>query len=96
MLVFILAPLLLFHTRTSRFPLHGKRLRSDIHDDHTPDVCAETTLYIPGTDEQPISVQQLGTDSNGRTTWVILPGTPTGTFTDPSVQFTGEKMKDTR
>jgi len=51
-------------------------------------VSGETTLYIPGADEQPMSVQQLGTDGNGRTSWLIHPGTPTGTFTDPSVQFT--------
>lgn len=95
MLAFVLASLLLFHTRKLHFPLQGKRLRSDIHDDHSPDVCAETTLYIPGADEQPMSAQQLGTDNNGRTSWVIRPGTPTGTFTDPSVQFTGGRMKDT-
>jgi len=51
-------------------------------------VSADTTLYIPGADEQPLSVQQLGIDGNGRTSWVIGPGTPTGTFTDPNVQFT--------
>lgn len=48
-------------------------------------------LYIPGAEEQPLSVQQLGTDGDGRTSWVIGPGTPTGTFTDPNVQFTGEE-----
>lgn len=51
-------------------------------------VSAETTLYIPGADEQPLSVQQIGTDGYGRTSWVIGPGTPTGTFTEVNVQFT--------
>jgi len=51
-------------------------------------VSAETTLYIPGADEQPLSVQQLGTDGHGRTSWLVGPETPTGTFVDPIAKFT--------
>jgi len=41
-------------------------------------VSADTSLFIPGFDPQPLSVENLGTDGQGRTTWEILPGTPTG------------------
>jgi len=40
---------------------------------------ADTSLYIPGFDEQPVSVSNIGVDSDGRTTWQIQPGKPTGT-----------------
>lgn len=43
------------------------------------DVSADTSLFIPGFDPQPLSVENLGTDGQGRTTWEIVPGTPTGT-----------------
>jgi len=42
-------------------------------------VVADTSLYIPGFNEQPVSVTNIGVDSNGRTTWRIEPGKPTGT-----------------
>ncbi|KZP10875.1 hypothetical protein FIBSPDRAFT_198690 [Athelia psychrophila] len=40
----------------------------------------QVSLYVPGFDPQPLSVNELGAGSDGRTTWEILPGTPTGTF----------------
>jgi len=44
-----------------------------------PLVVADTSLYIPGFNEQPISVTDIGVDSNGRTTWLLVPGKQTGT-----------------
>ncbi|THH13157.1 hypothetical protein EW146_g7032 [Bondarzewia mesenterica] len=45
---------------------------------------AETSLYIPEFHDQPMSVANIGEDSTGRTTWQIVGGSPTGTFTaDP-------------
>ncbi|KII92960.1 hypothetical protein PLICRDRAFT_696217 [Plicaturopsis crispa FD-325 SS-3] len=41
---------------------------------------AQVSLYIPGFDEQPLSVNVLGVGSDGQTTYEILPGTATGTF----------------
>jgi len=43
----------------------------------------QLSLYIPGFDPQPISAIELGAGSDGRTTWLIEPGSPTGTFTAP-------------
>jgi len=45
-------------------------------------VHADTSLFIPGFDPQPLSVNNLGTDGQGRTTWEIVPGSLTGTFTE--------------
>ncbi|KAF9793246.1 hypothetical protein BJ322DRAFT_114057 [Thelephora terrestris] len=42
-------------------------------------VTADTSLYIPGYEDEPVSVTVLGVGSDGRTTWRIEPGTPTGT-----------------
>lgn len=36
------------------------------------------SLYIPGFDPQPLSVTELGVDTNGHTTWEIQPGQTTG------------------
>ena len=54
-----------------------------------PVVRADTSLFIPGFDSQPLSVGDLGTDGQGRTTWEIVPGTPTGTFSEPAFIGTG-------
>ena len=90
MFAFIFGFILYLCTRTLYlFSYSDERTEDNLH----PGVSAETTLYIPGTDEQPLSVQQIGTDSHGRTSWVIGPGTPTGTFTELNVQFTGEKYQ---
>jgi len=51
-------------------------------------VLADVNLYIPGTDEQPISAELLGTDPNGETTWKLLPGKPTGTWTQSGFPLT--------
>ncbi|KAA1470847.1 hypothetical protein DENSPDRAFT_775370, partial [Dentipellis sp. KUC8613] len=48
------------------------------------DVYADTSLWIPGFDPQPLSVVILGTDTNSHTTWEILPGSLTGTFSQPT------------
>ena len=39
---------------------------------------ANTSLYIPGYDEEPVSVTVIGVGPDGRTTWRIQPATPTG------------------
>ncbi|KZO92988.1 hypothetical protein CALVIDRAFT_566908 [Calocera viscosa TUFC12733] len=41
---------------------------------------AQLSLYIPDTDPQPLSAIELGVGSDGRTTWEILPGQPTGSW----------------
>jgi len=46
-------------------------------------VKADTSLYIPDADPQPISAGLIGVGSDGRTTWEIQQGSATGTFTDP-------------
>ncbi|KAF9469414.1 hypothetical protein BDZ94DRAFT_1303886 [Collybia nuda] len=43
---------------------------------------AQTSLYIPGFDPQPISADILGVDAQGRTTWALHQGARTGTFDD--------------
>jgi len=45
-------------------------------------VLADVSLYIPGTTEQPIKAEPLGTGPNGVTTWKLSPGEPTGTWTE--------------
>lgn len=54
------------------------------------DVSAETVLYVPGFEEQPLSLSELGVGADGRTTYEILPGAPTGTFT--AAAFSGSGM----
>lgn len=54
-----------------------------------PVVRGDTSLFIPGFDPQPLSVGDLGTDGQGRTTWEIVPGSLTGTFTEPAFVGTG-------
>ncbi|KAI0065179.1 hypothetical protein BV25DRAFT_1913805 [Artomyces pyxidatus] len=47
-------------------------------------VLADTSLFIPGFDPQPLSVANLGAGADGRTTWEIVPGSLTGTFDEPA------------
>jgi len=42
-------------------------------------VYADVSLIFPGFDEQPLSVKDLG-EADGRTTWQVVAGKPTGTF----------------
>jgi len=49
----------------------------------TASALAQTSLYIPGFDPQPISADILGVDSQGRTSWALHPGTQTDTAEDP-------------
>lgn len=49
---------------------------------------AQTSLYLPGFDDQPLSASVLGTDSNGRTTWEIVQGTPTASGQEESFPAT--------
>jgi len=48
---------------------------------------AQTSLYIPGFDPQAISADVEGVDAQGRTTWLLHGGAPSGTFTDPGDVF---------
>ncbi|KAF8585838.1 hypothetical protein K439DRAFT_1615624 [Ramaria rubella] len=52
-------------------------------------VAADTSLWIPDTDPQPISASVLGVGNDGRTTWQIQQGSATGTTTDIDASFTG-------
>lgn len=54
-----------------------------------PGVHANTSLFIPGFDPQPLSVGDLGTDGQGRTTWEIVPGSVSGTFDEAAFIGTG-------
>ncbi|KAI0069835.1 hypothetical protein K474DRAFT_1680627 [Panus rudis PR-1116 ss-1] len=47
-----------------------------------PYTTAQTSLFIPGFDPQPLSVSQVGAGSDGKTTFAIVPGTPSGTLQD--------------
>lgn len=51
---------------------------------------AQTSLFIPGFDPQPISADILGVDAQGRTTWALHKGAPTDTFDDSGFVGTGE------
>lgn len=54
-------------------------------------VVADTSLYIPGFGGQgPVSVDVVGVDSNGRTTWRIQPGQQTGTIPPAPIPLTGK------
>lgn len=57
------------------------------------DVFADVNLYIPGTAEQPVSAEPLGTGPNGVTTWKLLPGKPTGTWTQSGFPLTGARFR---
>jgi hypothetical protein len=43
---------------------------------------ADTSLWIPETDPEPISAGIVGVGNDGRTTWALQQGSATGTFTD--------------
>ncbi|KAI0797457.1 hypothetical protein C8Q75DRAFT_801407 [Abortiporus biennis] len=43
---------------------------------------AQTSLFIPGMDPQPVAGQVAGVGTDGRTTWLISPGVPSGTLSD--------------
>ncbi|KAH8106948.1 hypothetical protein BXZ70DRAFT_915767 [Cristinia sonorae] len=45
-------------------------------------VVAQTSLYIPGFDPQPVTADVLGVGSDGRTTWKIAPGQSSGGLDD--------------
>jgi len=45
-------------------------------------VLAQTSLFIPGFDPQPLSADILGVDVQGRTTWALHAGSPTDTFSN--------------
>ncbi|CAL1705476.1 unnamed protein product [Somion occarium] len=45
-------------------------------------VVAQTSLYIPGFDPQPISANEVGVGEDGRTTWQLQPGVTSGSFDD--------------
>ena len=51
---------------------------------------AAVSLFIPGVPEQAITADVLGTDSEGRTTWRLAQGTPSGTLSPAGPAFTGE------
>jgi len=51
-------------------------------------VLADVVLYVPGTEEQPISAEPLGNSPDGKTTWKLLPGKPTGTWTQSGFPLT--------
>ncbi|KAF9645459.1 hypothetical protein BDM02DRAFT_3131077 [Thelephora ganbajun] len=51
-------------------------------------VLADVSLYIPGTAEQPVSAELLGAGPDGKTTWKLLPGKPTGTWTQSGFPLT--------
>lgn len=54
-----------------------------------PDVAAQTTLYIPGADPQPITASVLGVGSGGETTWLLGPGVSSGTLEDIGIPGPG-------
>lgn len=49
---------------------------------------AQTSLFIPGFDPQPISADILGVDAQGRTTWALHQGAMTGTFSEGGIPGT--------
>lgn len=50
---------------------------------------AQTSLFIPGFDPQPISASVAGVGPDGRTTWVLQPGVKSGSFDDIGFVGTG-------
>ncbi|KIY52220.1 hypothetical protein FISHEDRAFT_70164 [Fistulina hepatica ATCC 64428] len=53
-------------------------------------VFAQTSLYIPDFDPQPVSVSVIGVDSQGRTTYQLQPGVVTNS--DEGQGFDGTGM----
>ncbi|KAG5718968.1 hypothetical protein E4T56_gene103, partial [Termitomyces sp. T112] len=56
---------------------------------------AQTSLYIPGFDPQPISADILGVDAQGRTTWALHQGALTDTFEEGSFPGTATLVEGT-
>ncbi|KAH7929660.1 hypothetical protein BV22DRAFT_1029289 [Leucogyrophana mollusca] len=50
---------------------------------------ADVSLYMPGFDPQPLSVNVLGAGSDGLTTYEVVPGEPTGTWVGQDPAFFG-------
>ena len=51
---------------------------------------AQTSLFIPGFDAQPVSANIIGVGSDGRTTWELKPGVTSGSFDDSGFAGTGQ------
>ena len=51
---------------------------------------AQTSLYIPGFDPQPVTANNLGVGPDGQTTWLIAPGVSSGTLDDNGFFGPGE------
>jgi hypothetical protein len=51
---------------------------------------AQTALFVPGFDPQPISADIIGVGTDGRTTYLLHPGTATGTEDVPA-PYTGKR-----
>jgi hypothetical protein len=64
-------------------------LKTDYLRIRLPVVRGDVSLFIPDFDPQPLSAGNLGTDGQGRTTWEIVPGSLTGTFTEHDFTGTG-------
>lgn len=58
------------------------------------DALAQTSLYVPGFDPQPLSAKQVGV-ADGRTTWELVAGQPTGTFDNSDFPGTGSCLLST-
>ena len=50
---------------------------------------AQTALFVPGFDPQPISADVVGVGADGRTTYLLHPGAATGTEDVPA-PYTGK------
>jgi hypothetical protein len=84
--------LLSFVALTSAIAIHCKQLYSScmpISQRPADAWAAETSLYLPDFDPQPISADVLGVGPDGETTYLIQAGQPTGTFStfDPEQVF---------
>lgn len=55
-----------------------------------PAASAQTSLFIPGFDPQPISAAIIGVGSDGRTTWQLQPGVTSGSLEDIGLIGTGQ------
>lgn len=55
-------------------------------------VIADTSPYITGFDEGPVSVTVVGVDPDGRKTWRIVPSKPTGAISPRPFSLTGKPL----
>lgn len=53
---------------------------------------AQTTLYIPGFDPQPITADVLGVGADGQTTWLLGPGVSSGALDDIGLPGPGKNQ----